>query len=84
MSRTMLGTLLVVEQQASFLQHQGEAVVAMSLRVEQGPRILQGFKLQRDDLLPRRARPHTQPVDQAAAAIKAGHIRSCKIGKKNI
>lgn len=65
----------MVEQQPSFLQHQSEAVVSLSLCMEQHPRILQGFKLQRDDLLPHQAQPHTQPVDQAAAAIKAGHIR---------
>lgn len=72
-------TLLVVEQQASFLQHQGEAVLPVSLCMEQRPGIPQGFKLQRDDFLPRRARPHAQSVDQAAAAIKAGHIMSCGI-----
>lgn len=47
--------------------------------MEQRPGIPQGFKLQRDDFLPRRARPHAQSVDQAAAAIKAGHIMSCGI-----
>lgn len=72
-------TLLVVEQQASFLQHQGEAVLPVSLCMEQRPGIPQGFKLQRDHFLPRRARPHAQSVDQAAAAIKAGHIMSCGI-----
>lgn len=69
----------MVEQQASLLQHQGEAVLPVSLCVEQRPRVPQGLKLERDDLLPRRARPHTQSVDQAAAAIKAGHIMSCEI-----
>lgn len=69
----------MVEQQASFLQHQGEAVLPVSLCMEQRPGIPQGFKLQQDDFLPRRARPHAQSVDQAAAAIKAGHILSCGI-----
>lgn len=69
----------MVEQQASFLQHQGEAVLPVSLCMEQRPGIPQGFKLQQDHFLPRRARPHAQSVDQAAAAIKAGHILSCGI-----
>lgn len=66
----------MVKQQASFLQHQGEAVPPLSLCVQQRPGVLQGFKLQRHNLLSRRARPHVQPVDQTAAAIKAGHILS--------
>lgn len=67
----------MVEQQTTLLQHQGEAVVPDSLCMQHRPGILQGFELEGDDLLPRRARPHAQSVDQAATAIKAGHIMSC-------
>lgn len=66
-------TLLVVQQQPAFLQHQREAVISPSLGVDQRARILQGFKLQRNG---RPARPPTQPVEGAAAAVKVRHIGS--------
>lgn len=77
-------TLLVVEQQLSILQHQSEALVSLTLCMEQHPRILQGFKLQRDDILLGPARPHAEPVDQTAAAIKVGHVRSFGTRKTKI
>lgn len=48
---------------------------ALSLRVEQYPRVPQGFKEQRDALPGHLPRPGTQPVEEAAAAVEAHHVR---------
>lgn len=79
-----VSTLLMVEQQPSLLQHQSEAGISLSLCMKQRPRIRQGFELQRDDLHPRPARPHAASVEQAAAAVKVGHVRSYRMTKTHI
>lgn len=62
------------KEELSFLQLKGEAVLAMSLRVKQYPRVPQGFKFQRDALQRHLSRPGTQPEEKAAAAVEAHHV----------
>lgn len=75
-------TMLVVEHQPAFVQHQAEAVVPLAFCMEQHPRAPHGFKLERDDVLFWPFWPRSQLVDQGGAAIKTGHIRSYR--QKNL
>lgn len=63
------------QEKLPFLQLQGEAVPTPSLCIKQYPRVLQGFKFQRDALPGHLPQPGTQPVEKAAAAIEAQHVR---------
>lgn len=62
------------QEELSFLQLKGEAVLAVSLCVQQYPRVPQGFKFQRDALQRHLSRPGTQPEEEAAAAVEAHHV----------
>lgn len=66
------------QEKLSFLELQGEAVLALSLCVKQYPGVPQGFKLQREALLWRLPQLETQPVEEAAAAVEVHHVRVWK------
>lgn len=50
-------------------------MLAPPLRAEQSPRIPQGFELQGDACPGRLPRPGTPPVEEAAVAVEAHHVR---------